>query len=620
MSSSDSGSSILRIGVYVVAVVIIIKLFFLQITDSTYKLQADNNVIKKVTIYPSRGLILDRKGRVIVSNDAVYDIMVHYNQLKKMDFDTAHFCRLLKTTPEFVARRLEEIKYRSPNRPTVIVKMVEPSTYARFQENMFLFPAFSAQTRTVRRYPYKGAAHVLGYLAEVTEEQIEKSNGYYEPGDYIGATGLESYYEDYLRGKKGFTYQIMDVKGRLQGTFNDGKDDIKPISGYDMISTLDIELQTYGEQLMQNKLGSVVAIEPSTGEVLAYISSPGYDPNLLAGRYRGHNFLLLNKDRNKPLINRPINAMYPPGSTFKVASSLVVFDAGVHGPVWNYYCSGAFYSGVRVKCHGSHHVPDVQTAIKYSCNSYYCQIFKDMLQDSTYGNTEKNYNRWRDGIMGFGFGKATGIDLMGEKKANIPSSDYYNRLYGKNKWKAVTIISLAIGQGEVLATPIQMGNMIAAISNKGEYYDPRLLKYFVKDTKVYQPQKQKHEVGIRKDLYATTIDGLAQTILSGTGRGVLTDMFTQAGKTGTAQNPHGKDHSMFVAFAPVENPKIAIAVVVENSGFGATYAAPIASLMMEKYLNDTISANPQRQMMQERMFKANLIWEPKKDSLTRLIQ
>lgn len=618
MSSSDSGSGILKIGVYLVAFAIVVKLFLLQLVNPTYKMQARDNVIKKVTVYPSRGLILDRKGKVVVSNDAVYDILVHYNQLKKTDFDTAYFCQLLKTTPEFIARRLEEIKYQSPNRPTPIVKMVEPATYARFQENLFLFPAFSVQTRTVRRYPKKGAAHVLGYLAEVTDDQIKKSNGYYELGDYIGATGIESYYEDYIRGKKGFTFQMMDVKGRLQGTFNEGKDDVKPVSGFDMVSTLDIDLQTYGELLMQNKLGSVVAIEPSTGEILAYISSPGYDPNLLAGRYRGHNFSLLNKDKSKPLLNRPISAVYPPGSTFKVASSLVVFDAGTHGPVWNYFCSGAFYSGVRVKCHGSHHVPDVQTAIKYSCNSYYCQIFKDMLQDSTIGNTERAYNRWRDGIMAFGFGKPTGIDMVGEKKGNIPSSDYYNRLYGKNRWKAVTIISLAIGQGEVLATPIQMANMIAAIANRGEYFEPRLLKYFIKEQKIYKPQQVKKDVGIPKELFETTIDGLAQTVLSGTAQRIKNDMFTQAGKTGTAQNPHGKDHSMFVAFAPLENPKIAIAVVVENSGFGATYAAPIATLMMEKYLNDTISTK--RLPMQEAMLKANLIWDPKKDSLTRLTQ
>lgn len=613
MNAPDSGSSILKIAVIVIAAAFVVKLFTLQITNPTYKQQARNNVIKKLTIYPSRGLIIDRKGKVIVYNDAVYDIMVQYNQLKKMSFDTLLFCELLKTTPEFVARRLEEIKWQSPNRPSQIVKMVEPSTFAKFQEYLFQFPAFSYQTRTIRRYPYNGAAHVLGYLAEVTDDQIEKSNGYYELGDYIGATGLESYYEDYLRGKKGFTYQIMDVRGRPQGTFKDGEDDIKPISGYDMISTLDIELQTYGELLMQNKLGSVVAIEPSTGEILAYISSPGYDPNLLAGRYRGHNFVALNKDKSKPLINRPISAMYPPGSTFKLASSLVVFDAGVHSPIWDYTCRGAYVAGgLRVRCHGGHHVPDVETAIKYSCNSYYCQIFRDMVMDSTLGTPEEAYSRWRKGIMSFGFGNPTGIDLKGEKSASIPSPDYYNRVYGKNRWKANTIISVAIGQGEVLSTPIQMANMTAAISNRGYYYSPRLLRFFIKDKKTYKPQKEKHSLNIPDYLFTSTIDGMEQTVLSGTARGVLTEIFQQVGKTGTAQNPHGKDHSMYVTFAPKENPKIAIAVVVENSGFGSTYAAPIASLMIEKYINDTISTK--RIKMQEKMFNANLIWQPKPDS------
>jgi penicillin-binding protein 2 len=618
MSSSDTGSGILKIMVYMIAAVFVGKLFTLQITNPTYKLQARNNVIKKVTIYPSRGLILDRNGKVIVYNDAVYDIMVQYNQLKKMDFDTLLFCELLKTTPEFVARRLEEIKYQSPNRPAPVIKMVEQSTFARFQEYLFQFPAFSYQTRTVRRYPYKGAAHVLGYLAVVTQDQIDKSNGYYELSDYIGATGLESYYEDYLRGKKGFTYQIMDVRGRPQGTFKDGKDDIKPVSGYDMISSLDIELQTYGELLMQNKLGSVVAIEPATGEILAYISSPGYDPNLLAGRYRGHNFVLLNQNQSKPLTNRPISAMYPPGSTFKLASSLVVFDAGVHSPIWQYTCRGAYVSGgLRVRCHGGHHVPNVETAIKYSCNSYYCQIFRDMVMDSTLGTPEQAYSRWRDGIMAFGFGKPTGIDLKGEKSASIPSPDYYNRLYGKNRWKANTVISVAIGQGEVLATPIQMCNMTVAIANRGTYFSPRLLRYFVKEQKLYKPQKQKNDLGIPDYLFTSTIDGMEQTVLSGTARGVLTEDFIQVGKTGTAQNPHGKDHSMYVTFSPKENPKIAIAVVVENSGFGSTYAAPIASLMVEKFLSDTISVK--RKPMETRIMNANLIWQPTKDSTTLLI-
>ncbi len=615
MSNSENGSGLLSIGVYIVAIVFLIKLFTLQITNPTYKLQARNNVVKKMTIYPSRGLILDRNGKVIVSNDAVYDINIQYNQLYKFPLDTLLFCELLMTTPEFVAKRLDEIKRTTPNKPTPIVKMVEQSTFARFQEYLYQFPAVTYTTRTIRRYPHGGGAHVLGYLAEATPKKIESSYGYYELGDYVGTTGLESYYEDYLRGKKGFTYQIMDVRGRMQGVYKDGTDDIRPISGYDMVTSLDIDLQTYGEKLMQNKLGSVVAIEPSTGEVLAYISSPGYDPNLLAGRYRGHNFMELNKDKTKPLINRPISAMYPPGSTFKIPSTLVAFNNGVHDPSWSYHCSGAYYGGgVRVRCHGGHFLPNVISALKQSCNAYSCTIFRDMVMDSTLGSPEQAYKRWRDGIMAFGFGNVLGIDMTGEKKGNIPSADYYNKIYGRNRWKANTIISVAIGQGEVLSTPLQMANMMASIANDGVYYTPRLLKYFVKDKKIYKPTAEKHVVGIPEYFFPDIKAALAETVVSGTAARLKSTDFDFAAKTGTAQNPHGKDHSMFVAYAPLDNPVIAIAVVVENSGFGATYAGPISSLMLEKYLNDTISSK--RLYLEERMLKANLIWE-KQDSTVK---
>lgn len=618
MGATGNSSNILRFAVFIVAIAFIIKLFTLQIVNPTYKLQARNNVVKKVTVYPSRGYIYDRDGKIIVYNDAVYDIMVQYSSLK--DFDTTLLCDLLKTTPAFVKRRLEEIRYQSPNKPAPFIKLVEASTFAKFQEYLFMFPAFSFQTRIMRRYPNGGAGHVVGYLAEVKEEKIAESGGYYELGDYVGSTGLESYYETFLRGTKGFRYLVMDVRGRIQGKFKEGEDDTKPIAGYDMYTTLDIDLQTYGEKLMQNKVGSVVAIEPATGEILAYISSPGYDPNILTGRYRGANFSTLYKDINKPLINRPIQATYPPGSTFKVASSLVVFDNGIHGPVWNYYCSGGYrMGGHTVKCHGTHPVPDVQTAIKFSCNSYYCQIFRDMVMDSASGNPEKNYRKWRDGIMAFGYGQKLGIDIRGEKSASIPSADLYNKIYGKGSWKANTIISNAIGQGEVLATPLQMANSITAIANRGYYYTPKLLKLLKNNEKAYRPQKEKKSLGIPSYLFETTVDGLAQTVLSGTAARVKSETFEMCGKTGTAQNPHGKDHSMFVAFAPRDKPKIAIAVVVENSGFGATYAAPIASLMIELYLNDTIETK--RKVMEERMFKANLlkVWETKKDSITPLI-
>lgn len=615
MSANNNSFGLLRLGIYVVAIAFLVKLFSLQIIDSQYKLQAKNNVVKKITVYPSRGTILDRNGKVIVSNEAVYDLNIQFNLLKDHPFDTTLFCELLNTTPEFVAKRLEEIKRYNPNKPSPLLKLVSQSTFASIQEFLYNFPALSYTTRTVRTYPYKGAAHVLGYLGEVNKDQIDQSMGYYEMGEYIGITGLESKYEEYLRGKKGFTYQITDVRGRVQGVYNDGADDVQPVSGFDLVTALDIDLQTYGELLMQNKIGSIVAIEPQTGGVLAYISSPGYDPNLMAGRYRGHNYQVLSKDKNKPLINRPISATYPPGSIFKIPADLVVFNNGIHGPDWSYSCLGAYYGkGIRVGCHGSHYLPNVVHALKISCNAYSCTVFKDMLTSPTFASIEEGYVKWKDGIKAFGFGDVLGIDVAGEKKGNIPSEDYFNQLYGKGRWHANTIISLAIGQGEVLSTPLQMANMMAAVANDGSYYRPKILKYFIKDKKLYQPIVKEVDVGISKEFYPPIKEALAEVVRSGTAARSKSTDFDFAAKTGTSQNPHGKDHSIFVAYAPLENPVIAIAVVIDNAGFGSTYAAPIASLMIEKYLNDTISSK--RLYMEERMLNANLIWE-KQDSTVK---
>ena len=605
MINRDSTSGMLKAVIYIVALILLIKLFSIQILDDSYKLMAKNNVIKKMTVYPSRGLILDRTGKVIVSNEAVYDINVQYNLLSKFPLDTLKLCKLLDITPEAISKRLEEIKKTSPSRPTALIKLVESNTFAKFQEHLFEFPAISYTTRTVRSYPYKGAAHVLGYLGETTKEQIANSNGYYEMGDYAGMTGLESYYEEYLRGEKGFTYRIVDVHGRNQGTYKDGQEDKQPISGYDIITSLDIDLQTYGEKLMQNKLGSIVAIDPTSGEVLAYISSPGYDPNLMTGRHRGKNYFALSKDSLKPLINRPISATYPPGSTFKIPAALVTFNNNVHGPHWSYMCRGAYIArGIRVKCHGSHYLPDVVSALKQSCNAYSCTIFHDMVMDSTLGTPAQAYEKWKEGIESFGFGHPLGIDMVGEKKGNIPSANYYNKLY-KGNWKANTIISVAIGQGEILVTPLQLSNMTAAVANDGTYYTPSLIKYIAKNKKLYTPVKEAHEVDVKKEFFPYIKEAMAETVKSGTARGSKSEDFDFGAKTGTAQNPHGKDHSIFIAYAPLDHPKIAIAVIVENGGFGATYAGPISSLMIEKYLNDTISNK--RLYLEERMLNANLI-------------
>ena len=597
-------SGILEKAIFIAAVILIVKLFFLQVLTPGYKLKAHDNVVKKVTVYPSRGLVIDRKGKVMVYNDAVYDILVQWNITKNLD--TLRLCELLNTDMAFVRKKLDEIKRTTPNKPTPFIKLLDPQTFARFQEHLFEFPSFSFQTRTVRRYPFHGGASVLGYLSEVTENNIEQSSGYYELGDYMGTTGLEQFYDSLLRGEKGYNFQVVDVKNTYKGKYKDGKDDKTPVAGWDMVSGLDAELQAFGEKLMQGKVGGIVAIEPSTGEILAYVSSPGYDPNLLTGRYRRHNFNILFKDYYKPLLNRPIQAMYPPGSTFKATAALVMLQQHTHDEKWAWFCPGGYRVGSHVvKCHGSHGIPDVQTALQYSCNSYFCKIYNDFIMDSTFASPAIGYQKWWDMTSQFGYGKKLGIDLKGEKKGNLPSVKYYNKIFGEGKWRAATVISNSIGQGEVLATPLQIANAMAIIANRGYYITPKICRYFVKDKKYRVSKKQKIITNVDSVYYRYVAEGLEKVVEAGTARGAKIPDISFCGKTGTAQNPHGKDHSIFSGFAPKDNPKIAIAVFVENAGFGATYAAPIASLMVEKYLNDTIAKK--RIPLQERMFKAKLI-------------
>lgn len=597
-------SGILEKAIIIAAVALILKLFFLQVLTPGYKLKARDNVIKKVTVYPSRGLIIDRKGDVMVYNGAVYDIMVQWNITKNLD--TIKLCNVLNTDIAYVRKKLDEIKRTTPNKPTPFVKLLDPQSFARFQEHLYEFPSFSYITRTVRRYPYQSGAAVFGYLSEVTENNIAQSSGFYELGDYIGTTGIEQFYDSLLRGEKGYNYQVVDVKNTYKGKYKEGKEDVVPVAGWDMVSGLDAELQAYGEKLMQGKVGGIVAIDPSTGEILAYVSSPSYDPNLLTGRYRRHNFNVLFKDFYKPLLNRPIQAMYPPGSTFKAAVALAMLEQKIHPYNWHWFCPGGYRVGSHtVNCHGSHAIPDVQTALQHSCNSYFCKVYNDFIMDSTFNAPSIGYQKWWDLMSRFGYGKKLGIDIKGEKKANLPTVKYYNKIFGEGKWKASTVISNSIGQGEVLSTPLQIANVMALIANKGFYYTPKVCRYLIKGNQKRIPIIEKHETGIDTMYYRFVIDGLEKVVQAGTARIAQIPDITFCGKTGTAQNPHGKDHSIFAGFAPKENAKIAIAVFVENAGFGATYAAPIASLMVEKYLNDTIAKK--RIPLQERMFNSKLM-------------
>lgn len=597
-------SGILEKAIYIAAAILIVKLFFLQVLTPGYKLKAHDNVVKKVTIYPSRGLIIDRKGKIIVYNDAVYDLMIQWNITK--DLDTLRLCELLNTQVDFIRKKLDEIKRTTPNKPTTFIKLLDAQSFARFQEHLFEFPSITFQTRTVRRYPYHGAAAMLGYLSEVTESNIAKSAGYYELGDYMGTTGIEYYYDKWLRGEKGYSYQVVDVKNTYKGKYKDGEDDRVPIAGWDMVTGIDAELQAYGEKLMQGKVGGIVAIEPSTGEILAYVSSPGYDPNVLTGRYRRQNFNALFTDFYKPLLNRPIQAMYPPGSTFKTSAALAMLEQQIHGEKWSWFCPGGYRVGSHtVNCHGSHAIPDVQTALQYSCNSYFCKIYNDFIMDSTFASPQEGYQRWWDLMNLFGYGHKVGIDISGEKSGNLPTVKYYNKVFGSGKWKASTVISNSIGQGEVLATPLQIANAMAIVANKGYYITPKICRYIVKDSSYRVPKKQKINTGVDTIYFRYVAEGLEKVVLAGTARVAKIPGITFGGKTGTAQNPHGKDHSIFAGYGPIENPKIAIAVFVENAGFGATYAAPIASLMVEKYINDTIAKS--RKPLEERMFNARLM-------------
>lgn len=595
----------------VITLIFLSRLFYIQIIDRTYKKLAEDNAIRKLTVYPYRGLIYDRKGKLIVFNEAIYDLMIVPMAVKS--FDTTLFCNLLDIEKKTLIENLSAARKYSRYKPSVFVKQLSPKVYGKFQENLYQFPGFYGQVRTMRNYPDKGAAHILGYIGEVNQKQIEKDS-YYQLGDYIGISGIEESYEKELRGKKGIKYVLVDVHNREQGSFANGIYDSSAVSGKDMIVSLDMDLQLYGEKLMQNKKGSIVAIEPHTGEVLAMISSPAYNPNLLTGRDRGKNFKLLNEDTLVPLFNRPIMAQYPPGSTYKAVNAMIGIKENVITSNTGISCNGGFrFGGIEVKCAHPHpSANNIREAIEHSCNTYFSAVFKKIIEDNNFNSTAKSLDNWGEINKSLGLGNKLGIDVPNEVSGLIPTAQRYNKIYGKNSWKALTIISLGIGQGEILVTPLQLTNLYASIANRGYYFTPHIAKQFFEgnpvtgiDSITLKKFTEIHPSLIDSSIINIIIDGLQDVVSSGTARVAQLENILICGKTGTAQNPHGKDHSLFAAFAPRENPKIAIAVIVENSGFGATYAAPIASLMIEKYLNDTISNK--RNFLEQRMIEADLI-------------
>ncbi len=582
------------------AIIYVIRLFTLQILESDYKLSADNNVLRYTTEYPARGLIFDRNGALLVYNEALYDLMVIPKQMK--DFDTTDLCEILETNKEFFIIELEKAKTYSLYKPSIVYKQISSIRYAELQEKLYKFPGFYVQTRSTRKYPLSIAAHVLGYVGEVSPKTIE-SDKYYKSGDYIGISGIEKSYEKYLRGVKGLKIYLVDVHNRIKGSYKEGRYDSTAVVGRNVISTLDATLQQYGELLLLNKRGSIVAIEPSTGEILALVSSPGYDPNLFTASERSKNYKKLVNDSLKPLFNRALMAYYPPGSTFKLVNALIGLQENVITTTSSFSCGGGFNIGSHiVKCHHGGAV-DFYGSISGSCNSYYCNVFARILNSDKYNSVEIAYTKWREYVLSFGLGKKLGSDLQYELPGIIYNSDYYNKYYGKNKWRAFTIISMAIGQGELGFTPFQIANMTAIIANRGYYYIPHTVKKIDGLETIDSIYLQKNYINIEQQYFEEVVKGMQMVVESGTAYSAYLPGLTICGKTGTAQNPHGEDHSIFVAFAPMENPKIAIAVYIENGGFGSTWAAPIASLMIEKYVNDTIT----RKWLEDRMINGYLL-------------
>lgn len=607
---SHSRQIVIILIVILCALLFIFRLFFLQMLNESYKDNADSNAFIKKTIYPSRGLIYDRNNKLMVSNKPVYDVMLIMREM--VDFDTLEFCKALDITKEEFDQKIKDIKNRKKNpaysryTPQVFMAQISPESYGHIQEKMFRFPGTLVQQRVVRQYTIPHGAHALGSVGEINKKQLDADSlNFYAKGDYIGQSGIEKTYETFLRGEKGTEILLRDVHGRIKGKYLDGKKDIAPVSGKNITIGLDMDLQQYGELLMYGKRGSIVAIEPSTGEILSLISSPSYDPGLLVGRERSSNYVRLLKDSSKPLFDRPVMAQYPPGSTFKLVQALIFQQEGIVNANTTFPCKlGYYYTKTRkMGCHQHKSPLNLVESIQHSCNAYYGYALKNFLDLNLdkYGTTDAAYNVWRDYVMSMGFGLPLGIDFPNEKGGTIYKSTNYDKIYGKNRWRSSTIISTAIGQGEILATPIQIANLAAIIANKGYFYTPHIIKSIEGEESINPEYTTKKIINIDKKYFDVVQEGMENAVKLGTAKVGLIDGLVYCGKTGTAENPHGKDHSIFMGFAPKENPQIAIMVFVENSGFGATWAVPIASLMIEKYLYGEIS--PKRKYLEKRMLE-----------------
>ena len=613
---NQSRSRIIRLIFLLAFIVIIAQLFYLQVVSGKYQRLADENAILKKTIYPPRGLVLDRHKKAVLNNTLAYDLMVTPAQAKGMD--TAFFCRLLEIDlTEFRKRMISAIIKNSSQKPSVFEASLPPQKMARMQENIWRFQnAFYIQERPIRSYPFNAGANIVGYLGEVDTIYLRKhSEGGYVSGDYAGMTGLEASYEKALMGERGTQYLIKDNFSRIKGPYEGGALDVDAAAGSNLYTSLDIELQQFGEKLMTNKVGSIVAIDPKTGGIIAMISSPTYDPSYLTGAERKKHFYELFSDPRLPLLNRAVNASYSPGSTFKTLQALVGLHEGVINSRTTFSCSGAFYgcgSAKPMKCldPGTFFL---ETAITHSCNTYFANVMQRVINNSKYPTMDSSLSSWDRYMYAFGLGHRLGVDVPTERGGNIPTPKDFNKIYGQGHWGYCTFRSVSIGQGEVDVTPLQVANEMAYIANKGWFIIPHIVDSIEGGDKFGLLEKYKVKnvpMPIPDSIFEAVHDGMQGVMETGTGRGAKVPGITICGKTGTVENYYRgvkqPNHSFFCAFAPRENPRIAIMCVVENSGrFGGTYAAPITSLMIEKYLNDTIATN--REALAENMTKTNLI-------------
>ena len=603
----------LLIGLSIAALVLLGKIFSLQVIDR-YKEDADRNSTVYETIYPTRGIIYDRNGNILVGNKVAYDILVSPREVQA--FDTVALAAVLDVTPEFIRGKLKEYRRKRSAigfQSVTMMRMVPAETYMRFDEVKYRFPGFKGQVRGVRDYPFNAGGNLLGYVSEVNQAYIDRHPDEYRSGDYAGMTGIEAAREKELRGEKGYHIYLRNSRNQIEQPYKDGAEDKEAIPGHDIVTTIDAVLQQYGQELMQNKVGSIVAIEPSTGEILALVSSPGIDVSQLADI--GRHWEEISTNPYKPMYNRAVQASYPPGSVFKLVNGLIGLQEGVLRPEMTYPCHQGYHFGAghKLGCHAHKSPLNMEESIMMSCNAYYCYVLKNILDNRKYDNVADGLDHWREMVMSFGFGRKLGSDFPAELSGSIPSSKTYNRAYGKGRWNSTTVISLSIGQGEILATPMHLANLCATIANRGYYYIPHIVKES-EGVPLDQRFKERQYTMVDTTQFPKVIKGMWRAVNSGPGMGgtawiAHVDSLEICGKTGTAQNPRGADNSVFICFAPMDNPKIAIAAYVENGGFGATYAAPMASLMAEKYLTGSVS----RPALEKRMKEADLMARVKHD-------